>query len=110
MTLSPKAASQIADINNECFLSVASLWEIAIKINIGKLILKVLFNDIVKLILENNIEILPINFNHLQKMLTFELFHRDPFDRVIIAQAITENLTVIGKDKNFKLYPVNCYW
>ena len=106
--LSPKAAKEIIEINNDCYLSIASLWEIAIKINIGKLILKVPFKDLISLIIENNIQILSIDFEHLQKLMTLELIHRDPFDRIIIAQAIVHNFTIIGNDKNFKYYPIKC--
>ena len=108
--LSQKAAKEIIDINNDCYLSIASLWEIAIKINIGKLILKTPFNDIIPFLIENNIEMLPVKFEHLQQLMTLELIHKDPFDRIIIAQAIAQNYTIIGDDKNFKYYPVKCIW
>ena len=101
---------KIKNKNNDCYISIASLWEIAIKISVGKLTLDRPFNDIIPFLIEYNIEILQINFEHLQKLLTLELIHRDPFDRIIIAQAITQNLTAISRDKNFKFYPVNCIW
>ena len=109
-TLSQKAAKEIAYIENDCFLSIASLWEIAIKCNIGKLQLKSSFHDITYFLADNNIRILPLEFRHLQTLLSLELIHRDPFDRIIIAQAITDDLTIITMDKHFPGYPVKCTW
>ena len=100
----------IKNEDNECFLSVASLWEIAIKFSIGKLELQFDLNEITKFIHKNKIEQLPIELSHLQNILTLEHFHRDPFDRLIIAQAMAEDLTIITTDKNFKHYPVKCVW
>jgi PIN domain nuclease of toxin-antitoxin system len=62
-------------------------------------------------ILENGFEILPLDFIHILSLSELENFHRDPFDRIIIAQALTENLTLISKDQNFNLYPgVKLVW
>ncbi len=109
-SLPSSVKSKIQNINNGCFLSIASIWEIAIKTNLGKLILNGPFKEIIPFLLENNIELLPINFEHLQKLLILELIHRDPFDRIIIAQAIEQHLTILTKDDNFIKYPVNCFW
>ena len=108
--LSAKVGKIITDENNNFFLSIARIWEIAIKYQIGKLQLKQPFNHIVSLLSEYDIDILPINFEHLQTLLTLEFIHRDPFDRIIIAQGISRKLTVLTTDKNFRLYPVNCIW
>ena len=108
--LSKKARNEIVDLDNDCFLSIASLWEIAIKSSIGKLNLKIPFNRIADHLSGTNIELLPIEFNHLQILHNLELIHRDPFDRVIISQAITEGVTILTTDKNFKSYPVKCLW
>ena len=108
--LSGNAAREIVNGNNKCFLSIASIWEIAIKSGNGKLLLKVPFQYITNLLLKNNISILPIEFTHLQRLLNLNLFHKDPFDRVIIAQAISDGLTILSADKEFSLYPVKCLW
>jgi PIN domain nuclease of toxin-antitoxin system len=108
--LSGNAAREIVNGNNKCFVSIASIWEIAIKSSNGKLLLKVPFPSITNLLLKNNISILPIEFTHLQTLLNLNLFHKDPFDRIIIAQAITEDLTILTVDKDFSLYPVKCLW
>ncbi len=55
-------------------------------------------------------QILPVNFSHINQVFTLEFHHRDPFDRMIIAQSITEDLTIISKDKNFSLYPIKLLW
>jgi len=56
------------------------------------------------------IDLLPITFEHLQKLLTLEFHHRDPFDRIIISQGLTEEFTIITKDENFKKYNVKIIW
>jgi len=58
----------------------------------------------------NDIDILPITFEHLQKVLNLKYYHRDPFDRIIIAQGIAEKLTILTKDENFKKYHVKIMW
>jgi PIN domain nuclease of toxin-antitoxin system len=100
----------IAHLDNDCFLSIASLWEIAIKTSIGKLTLKVPFNNIAEYLSKTDIKLMSIEFRHLYPLLNLEFFHKDPFDRVIIAQAITDNLAILTTDKEFKYYPVKCLW
>ncbi len=102
--------NSIADTTNDCFLSIASLWEIAIKSSLGKLELKGNFNRIAIFLTENDIEILPITFGHLQRLLQLPFHHRDPFDRIIIAQALTDGLPIATRDEKFANYNVNCIW
>jgi len=102
--------SSIADTSNKCFLSIASLWEIAIKSSLGKLELKGDFNRIAGFLSDNDIELLPISFEHLQRLIQLPFHHRDPFDRIIIAQALTERLPTATKDEIFPDYGVNCIW
>ena len=108
--LSNTASVLIRDVDNNRFLSIASLWEVAIKIKTGKLELDFLFADFEEKLRENAITILPVSFEHTKQLLDLELHHRDPFDRMIIAQSVTENLTIISKDKNFSLYPIKLLW
>ena len=68
----------IKDIRNKCFISIASIWEIAIKIGLGKLELNADFNKIADFLAINDIEMLPITFEHLQKLLKLQYHHRDP--------------------------------
>ncbi|MEO7315905.1 MAG: type II toxin-antitoxin system VapC family toxin [Ginsengibacter sp.] len=86
------------------FISIASLWEIAIKVSLGKLILNTDFNKINDKIIQNGFEILAITFEDTVEISSLPFHHRDPFDRIIIAQAITNNLTLISKDEHFSKY------
>lgn len=89
---------------NLSYVSIATLWEIAIKVNIGKLKLKHPSEEYKLKLLENNIEVLPVTFESTLLVSSLPLFHRDPFDRILIAQAMEEKLTIISRDKNFQLY------
>lgn len=89
------------------FISIASLWEIAIKVSLGKLILNTDFDKISNKIIQNGFEILPITFEDTVEISTLPFHHRDPFDRIIIAQAITNNLMLISKDEQFSKYLSN---
>lgn len=91
--LSAKAREVMENYDNELVMSVASLWEIAIKLSIGKLELSEPFDRLIpEKIEENAIDILQINLSHLSAMMRLPLHHRDPFDRLIIAQGIFEKL------------------
>jgi PIN domain nuclease of toxin-antitoxin system len=92
------------------FVSIVSLWEIAIKINIGKLTLKTNFQAIEQNLIEQDISILPIDIAALQTDLNLPLHHREPFDRILIAQSIDLALTIISCDIQFDAYPVTRLW
>lgn len=109
-SLPEQVRNEIKNINNRCFLSIASLWEMAIKLSINKLQLKSDFNKVVEFLIDNDIEILPITFEHIQKLLKLKFHHRDPFDRLIIAQGAIEKLLILTKDENFKKYKVKTMW
>ena len=109
--LSNNAHNFIADLSNELVLSVSSLWEMAIKISLGKLELLRPFEQLIREQLrENSIDILPIELEHLSKVIDIPFHHRDPFDRLIIAQAVTEDIPVISSDTIFKKYTVEVIW
>ena len=108
--LSDKAISAINDEADFNFVSIASIWEIAIKLNVEKLKLQTSFLGIQKKMDENGFKLLPVNFEHTLILKDLPLHHRDPFDRMIIAQSITEDLTIISKNKNFSLYPIKLLW
>ena len=109
--LSDRARQLILDSNNEIFLSIASLWEIAIKVNIGKLVLDKPFNQLFPDELDSHgIEILNITINSLIHLTTLPFHHRDPFDRLIIAQALDEGISVISVDSALDPYGVNREW
>jgi PIN domain nuclease of toxin-antitoxin system len=102
--LSAKARKIIQSNKNLKYISMATLWEIALKMSIGKLRLDVPFQALLSEIDANGFEILSIEFVHIQELLNLDFHHRDPFDRIIIAQALTENMTIITKDETFKEY------
>ncbi|MDE0400701.1 MAG: type II toxin-antitoxin system VapC family toxin [Candidatus Poribacteria bacterium] len=109
--LSDRARRLILDSSSEIFLSVASLWEIAIKVNIGKLALDKPFNQLFPDELDSHgIEILNITINSLIQLTTLPFHHRDPFDRLIIAQALDEGISVISVDSAFDPYGVSREW
>lgn len=106
VSLSKPNRQIISDSNNEVFLSIASLWELAIKISIGKLILSKPLADVIKQICSENIEILPISPEHILQVSTLPFHHRDPFDRIIVAQSQIENLALITNDAAFANYGI----
>ena len=108
--LSSKAKSTIEDLNNKRFVSTISLWEIVIKTSRDKLELKQSFKELNKLIFNNDIEIVTVEIPHLDTLSTLPYFHGDPFDRLLISQAITDDLTIISADRHFKDYPVRVTW
>ena len=109
--LSDRAKEAIADLENEVFLSVASLLEIAVKINIGKLKLPRPFGELIpEQLLKNEIAILRIELSHMAKYVDLPLHHRDPFDRLIVVQAQVEEMLVVSKDEKFGSYDVDLFW
>lgn len=97
--------------NNDNLISLASVWEIAIKSSIGKLNLGISIEQLVnEQILGNGIEILNITTEHIALVANLPLHHRDPFDRLIIAQGIVEKIPIIGTDKVFDLYEIQRLW
>lgn len=108
--LSKKAKEIIEHEENEINLSIASLWEIEIKESLGKLDFPKDLNEIIKNIEEININILGIKKDHILELLNLKFFHKDPFDRLIIAQANIEKLTIIGKDEIFDKYKIERIW
>jgi PIN domain nuclease of toxin-antitoxin system len=101
---------KIEDINQSCFLSAASLWEITIKHQIGKLDLDISLVELFDYVDRNQIEIIPITYEHLLTLSDLPNHHNDPFDRLIISQAIAEDLIVITRDKLFKKYKIKQQW
>lgn len=109
--LSVRARQIIEDATNERFLSVASLWETAIKVGIGKITLHQPFETLIPAQLRvTNVTLLAITLDHVTRLMTLPLHHRDPFDRLLIAQAMAENLTILSADSTFDAYAVNRLW
>lgn len=100
----------ISDLNTICFISSVSMWEITIKKQLGKLQLNLSLQELYNFAERNQIELIHINATHLDTLMELPNYHRDPFDRLIISQAISENLTIISKDEGFKQYDTNILW
>ena len=109
-TLPSNVKTLIEDTTNTCFVSIASLWEMGIKHSLGKLNLKVDLKRIFELIDLSGLTILPITTSPILTNTTLEFHHRDPFDRLIIAQAKSEGLTIASKDVVFKDYNIDLVW
>ncbi len=86
-------------------------WEVAIKLRLGKLTLKVPYEELFPgAVLANGFQVLAPDFQHYRTLLQLSEHHRDPFDRLLIAQALTENLTLITRDPQFAAYGVSIVW
>ncbi len=101
--LSAAARRAIDDPQNDRFVSVASLWEATIKLSTGKLDLPDNYMDGVD---DIGATLLSIDKSHLSRILSLPFHHRDPFDRMLIAQAMEEGLTIVTRDRVFKEYDV----
>ena len=105
-----ECAFNIINSESTIYVSVASLWEIAIKNSIGKLKLEQSITQIENLCIEKDITILPIKSKHLDLLKNLEKKHNDPFDRLIICQAKSENLCIITRDTIIPLYDIETIW
>jgi PIN domain nuclease of toxin-antitoxin system len=109
--LSRRATAAIGNSGNDCLLSLASCWEMAIKLSLGKLRLP---SSIERFIPEqlaaNRFHQLPIDFRHIARAARLPFHHRDPFDRLLAAQAIETGLTIVSSDPIFRKYGVRRIW
>src|SRR5688572_17442121 len=109
--LSSTASAYMKDTDNTLYLSIASLWEIAIKVSVGKFTptepLERLFNEQMA---ANDISLLGMGISHLITLSSLTLHHRDPFDRLLIAQAIVEQMPLLSADSAFDSYPIQRLW
>lgn len=102
--LSKKARNLMEQDDANLFLSIASVWEMAIKKSLGKLEIYNNFSTVTQDLTDNDIELLPIKYEHTAIINRIPFHHKDPFDRMIIAQALFENMDVIGVDERFDEY------
>lgn len=103
--LSVKIAREILNPANRIFLSVASVWELQIKIRLGKFS----FSDTLENVIDkerqrNNLQILPVELSHALYLENLPPHHKDPFDRLLISQAIVENMILVSADADFANY------
>ena len=109
--LSDGARDAFTDIENELYFSASSYWEICIKISIGKLQLPPGWEDILDEFFQiNDIRWLPIEKEHSQSIIELPMLHRDPFDRLLIAQAKAENMAIMTRDAHIARYDVRIIW
>ena len=109
--LSKKARAAIADPTNECLLSLASCWEMAIKVSLRKLELPgVIERFIPEQLAINGFRPLEISFRHIARVAALAFHHRDPFDRLLVAQATEDGLTLVSADPVFRKYGVKRLW
>ncbi len=109
-SLSIIAKRNIESKNNKKYISIASLWEIAIKFNLGKFNYSSGLNSFFDLAFSNGFKILPINIVHILQLTKIENIHKDPFDRIIIAQAMIENMKICTIDSKIVNYNVEIIW
>lgn len=109
--LSERVRSLLTDNNYSWIVSVASIWEMQIKSQSGKLNLNSTLPDLIKNQQQvNNLQILPIELSHIYALKDLPIHHRDPFDRILIAQSIVENIPLLSIDMVFDSYPVQKIW
>lgn len=108
--LSAKARKAIEASDSVNFISIASLWEIAIKISLDRLSLKIPLIDLVEEMEKSGFQLLAINFSDIITLSSLPFHHRDPFDRLLISQGQSSGFTIITKDKFFPEYDVKILW
>ena len=109
--LSANARVYVEEQSNEKFLSVASLWEIAIKVSIGKLSLSAPFDTLIpQQLIINGFELLRLEVGHAAALINLPFHHRDPFDRLLIAQAMVEQMQIVSIDSALDAYQIPRLW
>ena len=106
----PLAVRERIENADAVFASIISFWEIAIKLGLGKLEIKYSFHELPQLLSQLKIQLLPLSFADTEQHLTLPLHHRDPFDRMLVAQSITNSLIIVSQDKQLDSYPIQRLW
>ena len=106
--LSETAKKAVATESEKVFCSVASIWEMAIKLSLGKLRMSLnIQSEFCRLLEKNGFCLLPVEYPHAARVASLPWHHRDPFDRLLIAQAMIEKMAIISHDKQFDAYAVH---
>ncbi len=109
--LSDNANEIIMDKRNDLFLSIASIWEIAIKVSLEKLDITFSFeNQIEEILSEYRIDVMSIAISHTKQIIRLPFHHKDPFDRIIVAQSLVEGMALVSNDKVLDAYDINRLW
>ena len=111
MKLSRAALAALEDENNRLFVSDVSIWEMQIKVQLGKMKLKLPLEDLIESQQrDNEVTILQITTEHILALDNLPFHHKDPFDRLLIAQSIVEDFTIVTADTEFPAYPAKLLW
>ena len=109
--LGRRAATAVADPDNQIFVSMASCWELAIKRSLGKLrVARDLDRFITDELTSNGFDLLDVQLAHVVRVVDLPFRHRDPFDRLLVAQALEEELSIVSNDRIFPQYGVRRVW
>jgi PIN domain nuclease of toxin-antitoxin system len=106
----PNATRQTIEDTNNVFVSIASFWEISIKLTIGKISLQSDFNDIEERFNSTRFQLLSISIKDTIQLRQLPLNHKDPFDRILIAQAMNRSIPLVSRDSEFDRYPIQRVW
>ncbi len=108
----PKKIRELCEnYENSLILSVVSVWEMQIKMQLGKMKIHDTLSDLIESQMETNgVTLLDINLDHVMGLDQLPLIHHDPFDRLLISQAVTEDFFLVSKDKKIEGYPVKILW
>ena len=109
--LGRRARAEVANPDNEVFLSIASCWELAIKVSLGKLrVAQSLERFIPEQLTRNGFALFGVELRHVARVANLPFHHRDPFDRVLVAQALQDELAIVSADRIFRKYGVTVVW
>lgn len=101
---------QIEDEENSIYVSVGTFWEMSIKLSLGKMELSLTIQEVIEMAENNGFILLPLSKKNIVQVSSLPFYHRDPFDRMLIAQSLTEEMPIISIDEVFDLYGVERLW
>jgi PIN domain nuclease of toxin-antitoxin system len=109
--ISPRARQLLSHPEHELLFSMVSLWELSIKISNGKLTpLGASITDVIEVLKQRGAQLLPIRSGHIVRLESLPLHHRDPFDRLLVAQALEEDLAILSSDRLLHQYSAKIVW
>jgi PIN domain nuclease of toxin-antitoxin system len=108
--LSPDAIRAVSAPDNQVLISVVSVWEMVVKVGLGKLVVNPNVRELIQQQLDQGIGVLPLLLEHVTALETLPNLHKDPFDRALVAQAIAEQAHLVTNDRILHDYPVPTLW
>ena len=106
----PTSVRETIETTDDVFISIASFWEISIKLTIGKISLQIDFDDVEASFSSTGFKLLPISIKNTIQLRQLPLHHKDPFDRILITQAIDRSIPLVSRDVAFDAYPIQRVW